>query len=242
MWSEGASTQLEAGATYEPPSTPGYPDTGASCRGSLNDREAELSERSSLGFSGSEVLDLFNALAHGELTWADGGTTQVDFVATPTDGRVTYADPPKDAEFCTPGMQVPLDVLSIRTSDGIVDARVVPSDERPLLYLAAESDGRGGIGLIFPSGLWVDPADVDSPAVDEAAAAHPEHELRGLDFRFSLSASEHKSACLHGQVVSGDANERCNIFDGVVLYSSRFADIELGPSVTKPLGTWFWTK
>jgi hypothetical protein len=250
---EGPSDVPRQTGKYIPPETPGYPTGGDTCSFSLDlVREAALDEVTTLGFSGDDVLALFNADAHGTLRWADGGdgATEVWLHATSSAETIRFNDFPKDQGFCTPTMNVPLDELSVRTTDGKIDARVVPSTEPYSRFeLVASSDGNGGIGLIFDGALTLAPEQVASPLIDDAIAAHPDHDSRLVTIELSLSSSGRKARCIRDEEISPSPASDCNVFDGVLRYHSSntaaLNDVHSVPAdafYSEALAAWLWSE
>lgn len=226
---------------------PGYPPTGATCS-VAGSKEAKLEQGTELGFSGVEVLAMFNKQAHGDLEWADGHAAQISFHATSSAETVSYMDAPKDRGLCAPTLSVPLDEVTVQSSDGLIDARIVSTPDDPL-ELIGSTDGDGGIGMIFPLRFWADPASFDSQLLRDAEADHLDYDQRRVAVEFSMSSGGRKSQCIAGEEVSGDPAKRCNIYDGVLRYDLMMSaglanhhDIPPGTFYEAPLGTWFWNR
>jgi len=235
---------------YIPPDVPGHPPTGDRCSISLDQqRSVPLDEPTLFGFSGRNVLDLFNAKAHGALRWVDGSSTDIAFQGTWSGANVSYDNVPSNGTYCTPNVRVPLSELQIRSGDSGIDARSVPSESSGPLDLVASIDGHGGIGLIFVGQVWVDIDQIDSPLLDEMVALNPKHDRHHIGVEMSLSSTGAKSTCIKGEVISEDPEDDCNIFDGVLRFHSvataglaNHHNIPKGTLYDAPLATWLWTE
>jgi hypothetical protein len=236
---------------YKPDPIQGYPDTGETCFHDFTHRhEAGFDEESSLGFSAKDALELFNANARGTLTWAGGGAAEISFQLETDVQSVEYDDFPRDEGYCVPAMRIRRFALTIEASDGRLAERLDSQDEE-VMSIVAQSDGEGGIGLLFFSPRIRLAADsADHPSVQEAAAAHPEHDVRYIALsELSFGFQGRRARCLPGDLISDDPLEDCNGFDGVLLYVSHPSDVfdnihsvDTSKIFERPLATWMWAR
>jgi len=230
--------------TYHEPGAPGYASTSGTCRHDFSfNRTAKLEEKTSLGFSASDVIARFNENAHGTVVWADGATARIDFSLSTTSREVRYDASPTGQGLCVPSMFLDGVALTVKTSDGLLEQTF--TGERAAAFALA--DGKQGIALIGFFRIFVGPDVIVSPLVDAAAAVHPEHDERAIWLDFDQSDTGVKGSCLDGAPISDDPLEDCNRYAGTIAYQSNPSDWDADIHhihgellFQRALGTWTW--
>jgi hypothetical protein len=247
----GASPHnADSSLLYEPAPILGYADPDKSCFHQPDlTVSAPFQETTSLGFSASDVLALFNARAHGTMTWADGSSTQIDFHVEGSAPTVRYENYPTGMGLCVPNLTVKGLTLTVQSSDSLLSKSLSSLDGMQELELYAHSDGHGGIGLIYLDRVRLAPDAIDSALVRAANADHPENDVRFLYMSLDVSDIGRKSTCRYGDPLSSDPSDECNRYDGVLRYESYPADlwadvhhVDHSRLIERTLASWTWSR